>query len=430
MNRKLLFALPLFMALSACAGVNINNQQRNFVNVNGIVEDTKAHEEIFGNAAEINVLKPKKVGDFGGSSDILMGYQMKFDDNGDAVASNDTISIRFIAAIKNTDSRAYWDRAVCNGAGSEGAEVKKDDWRYKITDAWLESTSLYSTLTNGEDIITVEGESPYKEYAGFVIYTMLDIPYESFKDFYLGANLTLVPNGGGDYISSNFVGVKIEKQALKNESVFAFSIPKNPSAHEGFVLAGSIHNKLDYAKADSTTRGSNNVSFISTLFTDDTFVFVQKTDSNFKIWDGSCLQTTPVDGIEEENNVFKSTKHARFSFYLKSDVIYAAEESGTSSYGLRGDINTWGYTSMKVDPEGVDNRNKGFLLGVTFAVGQAFKITLGENWNEATLLNSSKLESNSYFEDEDGESTNIVCKEAGVYDIYVNSSTRIFVAKV
>ena len=171
----------LLISLSACSGALASPKE-----VNPMVEDTLAQEEVFGATDEIGDLRvtrmnPRRIefaADF-----IKMGYQIKFDDKGDADASNDVIHIRFVAAIKDSNVLAYWHRGFAQPNSAEGANTKGETWRFKLNDGVVnESQKIYSTLTDGGTPIEAGVAGEYAAYEGFIIYTLLNIPYETYRD--------------------------------------------------------------------------------------------------------------------------------------------------------------------------------------------------------------------------------------------------------
>ena len=164
MKKCLLVLLPVLMGLTSCSGAQAKPANDYFARNDLIVEDTMAHEEIFGSAEVIRDLKPRQMNDVGTEASLKMGYQIQFDDkgttSGDGYDEDDTISIRFIAAVMNLDVRAYWSRAIADYNGNAGVNIG-GVWKYKLDDGSThESTTLYKTLTNGLDTVTVEGEGP------------------------------------------------------------------------------------------------------------------------------------------------------------------------------------------------------------------------------------------------------------------------------
>ena len=169
MNKKLfLLALPALMVLSGCSGVSASPK------ANLMAEDTLAHEEIFGEAVkagEFGLKKgaPYKLDKF--TSDFVkIGYQIKFAENGSGTA-DDTISVRFVAAIKNQNVEVQWHRGLAQKDGAEGANPGSG-WKYKFEDTnEIKSKTMYSTLLGGGATLTVDS-GEYAGYAGFAIYTL------------------------------------------------------------------------------------------------------------------------------------------------------------------------------------------------------------------------------------------------------------------
>ena len=128
---------------------------------------------------------------------------MKFDENGEGTA-DDTISIRFVAALKVVDGiDAKWVRALAEEDGTNTAKP----FAQKV------SNKYYANLANGENVITAGVTPGYEDYQGFVVYTLLNIPYEAYKNSYLGATLILTDPAESDAVVyiSDFLAVRVEK---------------------------------------------------------------------------------------------------------------------------------------------------------------------------------------------------------------------------
>ena len=255
-KRILLALLPAAMALAACSGIQSSPKQANLM-----LEDTVAHEEIFGAADEIGDLRvtrmnPRRIefaADF-----IKMGYQIHFDDKGDADASNDVIHIRFVAAIKDSNVLAYWHRGFAQPNSAEGANTKGETWRFKLNDGVVnESQKIYSTLTDGGTPIEAGVAGEYAAYEGFIIYTLLNIPYETYKDSYLGAFVEVVdPDNALNTKKSDFVAVKVEKAtAYTSKNAFAVATDEYNGKH---FLQGTINGSAQAVKEDDTVLDSSN----------------------------------------------------------------------------------------------------------------------------------------------------------------------------
>ena len=117
MFKKLLaITLPVLMALSSCDIVQERIRQDG---LEGFKEDTVAHEEIFGAAEQLKGPAVHKMDVLGESAPYKVGYQIHFDDKGNADPADDVISIRFIAAIKTTYSSMVWSRGLAGPAGQD-----------------------------------------------------------------------------------------------------------------------------------------------------------------------------------------------------------------------------------------------------------------------------------------------------------------------
>ena len=202
----ILLALPLLMG-----SITFSNQARS--GLSEIKEDTVAHEELFGRAgAQRN---------FGGAikhnaatlDGAKIGYQIQYNEE------TNKLAIRFLAAIKDTNVQAIWSRAVAKG---DGSEVKAMDHNQVCE-------KYYHTLVNGDVSITA-GEGDYTGYAGFVVYTLYNIPYEEYKDSYVVAYLSLYDEADvelDDGKSTEPYAVKIEMNNEKTGSAFSFTVNRD-----------------------------------------------------------------------------------------------------------------------------------------------------------------------------------------------------------
>ena len=232
-NRLFLLGIPALIALSCCIGFSSSPISKNLM-----AEDTLAHEEIFGAVQEggyLGIKSPRKL-DTLTSDFVKIGYQIKFAEN-EAGDADDTISIRFVAAIKNAGVTAFWHRGFAQADGTIG--VDRSGWKYKFEDAWdLESSKMYLSLSGGGETITAgpKGTSGYTDYAGFAIYTLRNIPYETYKDSYLAAYVTLTDTSNGEnYINSQALAVKVERDGTSSKNNFTF----DPGV-TGHFLQGTI----------------------------------------------------------------------------------------------------------------------------------------------------------------------------------------------
>ena len=170
MKKKfLLMIIPALMALSSCAGAGPKEEIKQEPEM---VEDTLAHEEIFGGVAEIvdnmKALAPRKLAN--PLTKPVTGVQYK--DQGDG-----TYAIRYVAAIADLGVEAVWTRGVCLPTGSQHK-----------TFAEKECDAAYTALSSGTsvEVPSLAGE----DFNYFVVYTLRNIPEEQL-DSYLFAYLTI-----------------------------------------------------------------------------------------------------------------------------------------------------------------------------------------------------------------------------------------------
>ena len=238
------------MALSSCGAAAQPVAEKVFL------EDTTAQSEIFGNRDVVGgKLGIRNRNKNEAISEPEIGYQIKFDDKKDADASNDVIAIRFVAAVKDLNVKAYWRRGV---AGADGTELQSKSF----ANSGREVTNYYTSLSDGQTTITAGAPGKYADYVGFVVYSIYNIPYEANKGAYVAAYVNLVGDEDGDsdvHNNSKALAVKIEKDTnYTSKNVFAF----DPTINKHF-LQGTINGVLYdggehglYEESGSTPDGS------------------------------------------------------------------------------------------------------------------------------------------------------------------------------
>ena len=182
MKKSVLLALlPAVLVLSSCSAGPKENPNKFFV------EDTKAHEEIFGALADVHLepiqLQPNKALPSGISLyKPMIGFQRK--DN----TSAGTYSVRFVAAMQSGTDSASWFRSVhnLNGQVAEGKGKKE-----------VPVTGVYTAINNGgvqSNAVDVEAEDGTKPYDCYAVYCLLNIP-SSFSSYYVDAYISVTDNG-------------------------------------------------------------------------------------------------------------------------------------------------------------------------------------------------------------------------------------------
>ena len=182
MKKSILLAvLPAVLVLSSCSAGPNEDPNKFFV------EDTKAHEEIFGALADVHLepiqLQPNKALPSGTSLyKPMIGFQRK--DN----TSAGTYSVRFVAAMQSGTDNASWFRSVhnLNGQVAEGKGKKE-----------VPVTGVYTAINNGgvqSNAVDVEAEDGTKPYDCYAVYCLLNIP-SSFSSYYVDAYISVTDNG-------------------------------------------------------------------------------------------------------------------------------------------------------------------------------------------------------------------------------------------
>ena len=188
MKKSILLAvLPAVLVLSSCSAGPKENPNKLFV------EDTKAHEEIFGALSNVHLepiqLQPNKALPTGTSLvKPMIGFQRK--DNTD----NNTYSVRFVAAMQSATDSASWFRNIhnLNGQNAEGKSKKE-----------IPVTGVYTAINNGgvqTNAVDVKAEDGSKPYDCYAVYCLLNIP-SSYSSYYVDAYLS-VTDGNQTVISS------------------------------------------------------------------------------------------------------------------------------------------------------------------------------------------------------------------------------------
>lgn len=206
MKKKLFFGLlPALLVLTSCQAapkVDKEVKPQPIPEEQQFLEDTDAHDEIFGNsvlAGHLGTRKLPSVPEVAPDSSIpTLGVQYNDSTPG-------YVSIRFVAAIKIADYdgdsdvdeedlaevNVYWERVI----------FKNDGTTYKVrNDLPINSTKVYTSLAAAKDVeddgvpdtvYTIENFNTEKsmDYTHFAVYTIRNIP-TSCSDYYIQVNVT------------------------------------------------------------------------------------------------------------------------------------------------------------------------------------------------------------------------------------------------
>ena len=440
-KKLLLIALPALMTLAGCSGVSDKLVEKNSnVSLDStMVEDNLAHEELFGDALirDPSIRRMPEVGD---NAKYKIGYQLHYD----SVA--DEMSIRFVAAINDDYAQMRWSRGLANGNGTEAKPFTNE----KSTGVYFDSTQVYTSLSNGGADVMIAEQGDFTEFNGFIVYSLTNIPYDTYKDSYLAVSLTLDPDTGvsSDEIVTPVYAVKVQYDEGDQDSSFhTFSFPSN---YDCYFLNGNINGSIKNIKADYPTRSTNNKASFTTYFkTGDEFLIVKKGDHEFKVWDSSIIKKAADVNSHfagTEDKIITSSGEGNIRLYLNNDyILYAGNYfDATAGVGkfIRGSFNNW-LNNPAADPcddyellnDGGDSQ--GVIYNVTIAKDAEFKISgsvdskpdwSGGSWGNGTgtacrITGDAK----DNFSNSTDSNANIVCNTAGTYNIMLQSDHNIYI---
>ncbi len=208
MKKKVLLALlPALLVLSACSTGPKKSADL-------FVEDTLAHEEIFGNVAKD--LQVKKLGEeeeqprsVNSLTKPLVGVQYQ-------PLTNGYYAIRYVAAIAALDVDAVWTRNICE---SNGTRRKTEESHFPVEKAYTELS-----VAGGIGLPASLGT----DYNYFVVYTLKNIPASDVNSYLFGY-LTLTK--GEESVTS-----LARVARVSGGDTFTF----DPAVRHGYFLHGNI----------------------------------------------------------------------------------------------------------------------------------------------------------------------------------------------
>ena len=394
-KRVLLALLPAAMMLTACAGAGQKANDKNLL----FKEDTLAHEELFEQKGFGRIHKLSHLD----SSLPAIGVQ-KSDVKEITVSGTPTnvVSIRFVAAVNLdsehlADAHPVWTRVLYEEDG---------DGVLKGVDT-LESTKAYTKINDGGSGTL---PSAFGEYNYFVTYTMTNIPV-AYNSCYFNVSLSL----GG--VSSRVLATTVDLS-----SHFSFKADS-----ENFFLTGTVKGVANDVAQDSPTRDSTNnaASFTADFDAGDSFKVVQKTNTIFKIWNGTNLQDEG-SGFAKAGDISVSTATRYCVFLNKTDQIYHAQyRLEKTPYYVRGTAaGGWDVTEESAYRMVTDSDNKGILLEAKLTKDGEFKIG-GITWSVYDLGADRLLGGAKDLGYVSGTSGNIVCNRTAYYNLFLTNNDYI-----
>ena len=213
-TNKLFFSgITLGLSIASIMGLASIFKTKQYVAPFEIKENVEATDEVFskdkpsiigGHIGEKNLINKRLKNEEDNLIKPKIGYQMAYGTKDDGTK---TVSIRYTAAISSLDvDSATWTRAMYEENGNAYSRLKE---------ASKEVTTAYTGLTNNGKVTyatSVEDDLGNKPFNYYVVYTLLEIPLESYGTYYLDASLTITKNGKS--ITSTVGAVEINNQNM------------------------------------------------------------------------------------------------------------------------------------------------------------------------------------------------------------------------
>ena len=268
-SKKLLFFVPLALVLSSCGHspkVAVETKTNPIIPEGSFIEDTTLHDEVFKSVNEIKVRKTFTPVD---SSVPAIGIQTYTDNKGTVDEEDDTMSVRFVAAVAIQgdlgSATAVWTRAMFDTSGNT----------FKAT-ATKACTAAYTSLATSGSPYTIQdyNNSCGGSYTHFVAYTMRNIPLSDYSSYYFTAYLTL-NDGSGETVS------KAVATTVDQTTQFSFNHTKN--GYFAIKRTGSGFETIDADDFDNN--GHYNAEFEGMSFTvTDSFLIVNRALNHFQVF--------------------------------------------------------------------------------------------------------------------------------------------------
>ena len=304
-KRFLLAVLPALLVLSACQAGPKNKDNNIFL------EDTLAHDEIFGaEKLEDRALMPRRLGDdpvVHPDNDPSIGVQSKIEDG--------KVSFRFVAAVTFSESNitptnAVWTRTV---SSPDGQTFPKDTGSFGCTTA-------YTKLSNGGSPYLIDdfnnAQNPKTSFTHFVVYTLRNIPLDSYSDYYVCAYLTLSGEGGlNQRTKAVAISVDQSKKYTHDPFLGVSFVTGTFGGNPGVVNATSIRTSED----DDNKAEFKNLS----LSENDTFVINEFYNTKLYVKGASKFGGNSSYYFANNNGSIKANFAGKYNLFLnKSDEIH------------------------------------------------------------------------------------------------------------
>ena len=299
-------AIPLALVLSSLDHFSKVDATTNntYISKNTFIEDTNLHEELFNHINELKIRKTFSPIENSGPS---IGIQTNLDNHGTVNEDDDTISVRFVAAVTiNGDlnsATAVWTRAMFDTNGHAFKET-----------ANKACTTAYTSLATAGSPYTIEdyNNACGGSYTHFVAYTMRNIPLNDYSNYYFTAYLTLNDNSG-ETVS------KVIATTVDLNTQFSFE-----TSDTGYFMIKSTNSGFASTPKDTFDDGGNyHAQFEGVEFdANDKFIIVNRELNHFQVFgynDAHTFDPTDAEFIQSDSSDFLRAKYDRNYFVFLDD---------------------------------------------------------------------------------------------------------------
>lgn len=300
-KRYLLALLPAILVLTSC-GI------RPVANDKAFLEDTEAHEELFGEVGEAINLNVRKTNAQENNGDVSAQPVAAKSISAPAIGvqylhANKKYAIRYVAAISDTNVTAVWTRNICQSNGDRRKNGEGDSNQVTVTKAY--------TALSAAGGVDVPASGQY-----YVVYTLRNIP-ESDVNSYLFAYLTLTQ--GETTVKSL---ARISRMGEGN----TFTI--NTDSTSGYFIQGTINGVTDIVPINDTPSSDNYAQEAGlNLSANDKFglfKYQPGNDEHFQCFGyEQYRQCFPYVGKDYQSNYTKILNAGSYNLYLnKSNQVH------------------------------------------------------------------------------------------------------------
>ena len=252
-KKYLIFSLLGSVAVASVAGVaavaTLNNKTaiKEELADNTFLEDTSACDDVFSNGL-LSIAANDRVSYKQGATESDL-YAPKLGVQFATNTTNNTVSIRYCAAITSLNVKAVWERTVYDQSGNIVKGTKN-----------VEVTKAYTGLKDGDntlmatDVVADDSTTPYKY---FVVYVLKNIPLDSNGDAAYKLDCKLTLSQDENKVSTPTGTVNAKAGSSISECEINVSLDTNYSYKGSGTAAGNgqyINGKLKtiYASTDTT----------------------------------------------------------------------------------------------------------------------------------------------------------------------------------